>query len=285
MQQEAIDRSSRALRELVERTESRWRAQCYRPECLSRVAATSLRDSAAAEAFDLDLILELATSAATSAGYRRLHSSPSVLPLFCGLRFNVLAHVWCDDVGSPHQHGWAGAFQVVQGTTLHRTFAFEERGLYGQDLRIGRLTARPIELLQPGDVVAVEAGARTIHALSHIDRPSLSLSIRTVRPLDRTLEYARPGVVYDSTGDDPGRRLIERCLDLSAAADPEAYERRLLRLIRRCADTASAFYILRQWAASGLDEPGALRSLVRERQGSQAAVLLPAIDAAFQATT
>ena len=269
-------RAAEVLGKLVDRTGARWRAQGYRPEYLSRIAATALSEAGAEEVLDLDLLEELAVSPRESRRNGEA-ASPRVLPLFRGRRFGVFAHLWRDDLGSLHQPTWAGAFQVLRGRALHRTFAFEEHSRCGDDLRIGRLEARPIEWLEPGTAVAVEPGARTIHAVTHIERSALCLSIRSVRPADRLLGYARPGVAYAVFVGDPGLRLIGRCLDVFADADPESYGERL-RVLLRQSDPESTFYALRQWARSGLDEPSSLRSIVRQKHGVLADTLLRAID-------
>lgn len=106
------------------------------------------------------------------------HRSPTVIPLISTPHFKVAAHLWLDDIADVHTHDWSGAFQVVCGEAIHAQYAFTETELLAAELRLGELEFRSCERLRSGDVVPVEPGFGMAHAVCHIPRPSLTVSVR-----------------------------------------------------------------------------------------------------------
>jgi hypothetical protein len=69
----------------------------------------------------------------------------------------------------------------------------------------GELKIEPTELLHRGDVRAIEAGSKFIHALFHLESPSITLVVRTFSNHDGgpQYQYSQPGTVADPFFKDP----------------------------------------------------------------------------------
>jgi hypothetical protein len=93
--------------------------------------------------------------------------------------FFIEALFWMDGSTAVHEHSFAGAFQVLHGSSLHTQYDFRLGRKVNWRLIAGQLELRAAERLQRGDVRAIHPGSRFIHALFHLDRPSVSLVVRT----------------------------------------------------------------------------------------------------------
>ena len=113
--------------------------------------------------------------------------------------FHVSALHWIDGTTSIHQHAFSGAFHVLHGSSIHGTYTFEETQRFGPHLKKGALSLRGVELLKTGDTRCIRSGPGLIHSLFHLDRPSVTIVVRTVRdePHEPQLDYAPPGLAFD----------------------------------------------------------------------------------------
>jgi hypothetical protein len=94
--------------------------------------------------------------------------------------FFIQALVWVDGTTEIHQHGFDGAFAVAQGSSLHVPYRFAPERVRGEGhLVMGdfRPAGRP-EVLRPGDARAINSGYDFVHALFHLERPTLSIVVR-----------------------------------------------------------------------------------------------------------
>ena len=118
-------------------------------------------------------------------------------------RFYIEALFW--DVGTTgiHQHGFSGAFCVLDGSSLHTRYRFDEQLAVDERLRLGQLALTSVELLERGSVRPIPSGPALIHSTFHLDTPSLTLVVRT--PADGSIEYEYkpPGVAIDPRFRDP----------------------------------------------------------------------------------
>jgi hypothetical protein len=138
--------------------------------------------------------------------------------------FFVSALFWLDGTTSIHQHGFAGAFRVLAGGSLHAPYSFAISEEVTHRLVLGDLRLDAPELLRVGDVRSIEPGGRFIHALFHLERPSVTIVVRTYgEPKgEPQFNYLRPGLGYDPFyRDDSLQRRFESVATL-ADIDPEA---------------------------------------------------------------
>jgi hypothetical protein len=136
------------------------------------------------------------------------------LTLFSGARFHLAAYFWLDGSTAIHQHQFSGAFQVLEGSSFHSRYRFSDDRRVSSHLRLGRLELADVELLEAGAVRPIESAGRLIHALFHLDRPSVTLCLRTdADPLSGPQwNYERPGVAVDPFFLDPYSRKLDQAL-------------------------------------------------------------------------
>jgi hypothetical protein len=94
-------------------------------------------------------------------------------------RFYIQVLVWMDGSTDIHQHLFDGAFHVMHGSSIHSRFVFEEANDISAHLRTGNLRMTSTELLETGQTVPITSGTGFIHALFHLDSPSLTVVLRT----------------------------------------------------------------------------------------------------------
>jgi hypothetical protein len=129
------------------------------------------------------------------------------ITLFHGREFHVDVVFWLDSKTSVHQHGFSGAFQVLAGSSLHARYSFEQTRYLDDHVHLGRLQPSDLEVLERGDVRPILPGDAYVHALWHLERPSVSFIVReharsTAQPqysyLASCLEYD-PFFINDQT--------------------------------------------------------------------------------------
>jgi hypothetical protein len=118
-------------------------------------------------------------------------------------RWAVQLLAWVDGRTTIHEHDFAGAFTVLEGSSIERRFAFD--GAEGGPLRLGRLSLLDVSLLPRGAVRPIEPGSALVHSVFHLDRPTLSLVIRTEGGLleGPQYDYWAPHVALDPEHAEP----------------------------------------------------------------------------------
>jgi hypothetical protein len=152
---------------------------------------------------------------------------------------------WVDGSTAIHQHSFSGAFHVLEGSSLHSSHTFEETRRYSEALRLGRVELARAELLGKGDVRPIVPGAGFIHSLFHLDRPSVSVVIRThgLPSASPQLSYSRAGIAFDPFHKPPELAKQLQMLELLSSLGHADFE----PLLRECArdnDAFGAFEIL-----------------------------------------
>lgn len=124
--------------------------------------------------------------------------SPPVT-VYRGPRFYISVLFWIDGSTTIHQHSFSGAFQVLQGTSIHASHRFDADRVVNPRLMLGNLTVDEIEFLREGDIRPIKSGGAFIHAHFHLDRPTVTLVVRTDEdPSTRPQwDYTPPGLAVD----------------------------------------------------------------------------------------
>lgn len=134
---------------------------------------------------------------------------------------SISALYWVDATTAIHQHSFCGAFGVLAGSSIHVTYSFENRDTINARLRLGQLRLRDVQRLEPGDVHPIGSGERFIHALFHLDRPTVSLVVRTHRDpgTEPQLNYLRPGLALDPFHRPPWLQRTQQVLRMMLQVD------------------------------------------------------------------
>lgn len=93
--------------------------------------------------------------------------------------FMVQVLFWVSSPMSIHQHSFSGAFEVLAGSSIHARYRFDEDRRINSNFRVGSCRLEEVELLTQGEVRRIESGAGLTHGLYHLERPSISVVIRT----------------------------------------------------------------------------------------------------------
>lgn len=274
----------RKVGELADRLEDRWRATGYDNQAFPVLAAEALRESELPGTLDIWDELRKLGATRELTEQRDLGAAFSNLPITLTnrARFYVDLYLWLDGTTSIHQHSFSGAFQVVDGASLHSRYRFEERRRINEHFRLGATHLESVELLGPGDIREITSGSGFAHSLFHLARPSATITVRT--NLDTTtlpqLDYLPPSVAINPffTESLTTRKLQSAAFFLDAGRE-DADE--FIASLLRDSDPQLAFKLLselnqraRRTSLEQHFEPGASRSrfaglleVARERHG------------------
>ncbi len=89
----------------------------------------------------------------------------------------IETYFWVDGTTAIHQHGFHGAFCVLEGSSIQSVLTFEPRQTFDR-LQIGDLRVSAVEHLELGAVRPIEPGDALIHSVFHLERPTVTLCIR-----------------------------------------------------------------------------------------------------------
>ena len=178
--------------ELGALVENRWRGQNYNEELFPEIASAALSDLNPASRVDpWDII-------------RWVHTSPDLpeqmdpigkfgnppITLYVGPRFYIDAYYWLDGTTTIHQHAFSGAFQVLLGGSVHVKYHFEKDREINPHFLTGKILLNEVSLLAQGDVREIYPGPQFIHSLFHLERPSVTVTIRTYKAPAAAVQYS-----------------------------------------------------------------------------------------------
>jgi hypothetical protein len=176
----------------------RWRASDFDEAAFTDIATETLAGRLRSSWMSLDDVLSWVQGSA-SLPTQVDYPFGDPITVFHDPRFYIDVLTWIDGTTSIHEHAFSGAFGVLQGSSLHARYTFHPERRYSEQLLLGRTERIDAELLTAEDVRPIWAGARSAHALFHLERPSVSIVIRTpktatIPPVQ--LEYLRSGIAY-----------------------------------------------------------------------------------------
>jgi hypothetical protein len=271
----------RDIEDLGAEIEQAWRLAEYRAEELPRIAQAALAGRALPGQRWVERIFRWFWSA-PQIPHQPPHFAFGEPPiqLYAGRRFTIEALFWTDGTTAIHDHGFSGAFQVLLGGSIHTTYRFERRETITPELILGTLVAGRSELLRAGDIRPIASGDRSIHSLFHLERPSLTLVVRT-RPGASSgpqYVYRPPGIACDPFLPDERASRLLRLLEVLDPGLPETSE--LLAELAASADLGSVVVTVLRWFSIHPVDPGtcdALLAIVGRRHRALAASLRAAI--------
>jgi hypothetical protein len=268
---EMVDRSGaadlRPFQELGVRLERDWLAAAEELAAFPALAAEALERAALPRRVDPTAVLRASLS---PVGFPRqadvvARFGQPPITLHAGRRFHLSALFWVDGTTSIHQHSFSGAFQVLAGGSLQTRYTFTPEialGVY----RTGRLQPLALERVRVGDVWRIEPGETgLIHSLFHLERPSVTLVIRTWRDqrAEPQYNYHRPGIGTDPFLEDDWSTRMQQIVHLLATVGDPASEELIGRMID-AGDPRTAFLVLER--ALELDDRRAFDRLVQRAQ-------------------
>jgi hypothetical protein len=202
---------SEFFQEMGTAVEREWRNVSYDAARFPDIAAGALEQFKAPQRVDpIDVLRNI--DATPLARQQDIEANFSNLPitLFSSTRFYIDLYFWLDGTTSIHQHGFAGAFQVLTGSSLHGHYSFRVPRAVSPHFALGELSLKEVRLLKRGDIKRIVPGPDYIHSLYHLDLPSTTLTIRTIGlpNAQPQFTYLHPGVAFDPFFSDPA--IIKR---------------------------------------------------------------------------
>ena len=170
----------RPIVELGEAIERTWQARDYDRTSFSELCSDSLLAARLPERVSPEEIVRssMGSDLPLQVDPKGKFGQPPIT-LFRSRRFFIDALFWVDGTTTIHDHSFSGAFQVLSGSSIETTFAFNVSGEIDGHFQMGSLSIHKTELLRASDTRGIRSGPTYIHSLFHLDRPSVSIVIRT----------------------------------------------------------------------------------------------------------
>jgi hypothetical protein len=215
--------------------DERWRLAQYEESALAEIATDEMSSHLAGLSAENLLQSTLTSPALPRQSIQGTKFGQPPVTMFSNERFYIEALYWLDGTTSIHQHGFCGAFHVLGGSSVHCRFTFTADTAVGPHFRLGALRATTVELLQVGDSRPIPSGSGLIHSLFHLDRPSVTVVVRTYGAVrtEPQFSYERPCVAWNPyfCSHELTRQL--ELLDLAQKVSPTTYEAGVSSLLRR----------------------------------------------------
>jgi hypothetical protein len=253
--------------------EATWRRAGYDELAFPSIAAQALTDARIHEQISPDDVLRELLATDTLPNPYDLEASiaePS-LSVYHGRRFHVQLLFWLTGSTTIHDHGWSGAFQVFEGSSVQSRYEFYQRRRISSRLLIGDVRLLRSELLSRGDVV--EINEDLIHSVFHLAIPSVTVVVRTYHDSEKApfYDYFPPSIAVDRFQEEA---LVSRwcqMLELMIRTNHWDYHARATDIIART-DLHTCYQILQQaYAQIGdLDRIAPLVEAAEQRHGSAA---------------
>jgi hypothetical protein len=186
---------------LADSIEFAWREASYDHREFPQLAAELLAEARLTDELNWWELLRWVCRSDLLAEQRDLSAGFSNLPvtLVNRPRFYIDLYVWLDGTTTIHQHSFSGAFQVLEGSSLHSRYRFEEHRWINEHFRQGEVVFESSELLRQGMVREIVAGDGFAHSLFHLARPSATITVRTYQDVTALpqLNYLKPSIAID----------------------------------------------------------------------------------------
>ncbi len=202
--------------ELGEKVEKLWVDQNYDEEKFPEIASQALKEANLPEKVTAWEVMDWTLSQTHLPEQKDLPGrfGDPPITLYNSPRFHVDTYFWLEGTTSIHQHAFCGAFQVLQGSSIHSWYEFDRKERVNSFTQIGDINLKLCEILKVGDVQEIWAGKQYIHSLFHLDQPSVTIVVRTHKsPLFLPqFDYRKPYLAMDPFFEDPDMVKKMQCI-------------------------------------------------------------------------
>jgi hypothetical protein len=193
------------------------------------------------------------------------------ITMFRARRFVIDALFWLDGTTNIHDHAFAGAFQVLAGSSIETTFRFEASRAVDGHMYFGKLDLLETALRRTGEVRPITIGPSYIHGLFHLERPSVTVLIRALQPpmVPVQLQYEPCGVAWNPFFRDAALDRMVEIVGLLDKSNDRAFDDLVGGLVAR-SDLYTAHRVIR--AGVGFKDQrraDALLDLIQDREASE----------------
>ncbi|MCX5741831.1 MAG: hypothetical protein NT062_04940 [Proteobacteria bacterium] len=267
---------------LGERIEARWRARGYDDAALPPIAEEELRRRPPHEHVSPWELAQLGRSPRTMPEQGSAGFGQPPLAVWGSGRMYIELLYWLQAMTDIHQHSFSGAFAVLEGSSLHTQYRFRPARKVSEELHLGRLTWTSSELLTRGAVHQIRSGPQFIHALFHLDHPSVSVVVRNYQDEGSPpqLGYLPPGVGTEHSLVDArlarALELYRMLVDIGRVRDAE----QIVRGIVSQADLMSVYLAME--AIGTTDAEREIGRRIRERARKRHGAVIDTLAAALE---
>ena len=267
--------------ELGKTVYQRWEKENFSLEAFPAIATKALKEKSPAKQVDLkaltrDFLLDDTQPFQTSSGFGQpeliVHDNP---------KFYIQLLFWLDGTTDIHQHGFSGAFHVMEGSSIHSEFDFLNPTKITAHFRLGDLKLKKAELLETGSTIPILSGNGCIHSLFHLETPSVTVVVRTHADPGSAPQftYLPPHVALDPIKEDALTLRRKQLLDtMEETGDPD-YASLVNTMVGKL-DFERGFFVL-QNCMSHLRATGAWDRVWKsfsKKHGKAAAMIAPTLD-------
>ncbi len=189
------------FKELGETVEKLWVDKNYDEEKFPAVAERALKEANIPEKVDPWEIMEWTMGQTHLPEQKDLPGrfGDPPITLYNSPRFHIDTYFWLEGTTSIHQHAFCGAFQVLDGGSIHSWYEFDRKEKVNSVTELGDINLKTCELLSVGNSHEIQPGRQFIHSLFHLEQPSVTLIIRTHKsPLFLPqFDYRKPFLALD----------------------------------------------------------------------------------------
>ena len=157
----------------------RWRQQNFSLEVFPELTRIAIDEAPPSENVNVDEMIREFLSDDDQPFQSQSSFGQPELVAFNDSRFYIQILFWMEGTTQIHQHEFSGAFHVMQGSSVHSEFEFQDARSITPHIRVGDLRVKGIELLETGRTVPITSGRECIHSLFHLDSPSVTVVVRT----------------------------------------------------------------------------------------------------------
>lgn len=224
-----------------------WLRHEFNEDAFSRIALEVCSRTFAAATVGYRDLLEWLASARSLPYQRRMDENfgqPSIT-LYWSDNFLIEALFWHTGTTAIHQHGFSGAFCVLEGSSVHTTYEFTVEKEINSQIMLGSSRVISAETLERGQIREIGRGSRLVHSLFHLDVPSVTLVVRTSedRAAGPEYVYSVPGVATDPAAFTPLLKKQLQALELLIRMGSPSAEQFALMLTEK-GNFFSAFHVL-----------------------------------------
>ncbi|MHA3773751.1 hypothetical protein ACXR0O_19635 [Verrucomicrobiota bacterium sgz303538] len=260
---------------------ARWKEKNFSLAAFPEIAQTALEERPPSEHVDVpaliqEFLLDDEQPFQTTSGF----GQPELV-VYDDPRFYIQILFWLEGTTDIHQHMFSGAFHVLQGSSIHSHFEFENMQPISAHIRVGDLRMTSTQLLETGSTVPIISGGGYVHSLFHLDMPSLTVVVRTHTDpgTGPQFTYLPPHMAVDPFHSDALTMRRKQLLDVLEKTEDPGYAEVVFEMLENL-DFERGFFILQ----NGM---GYLRSLeqwdesvdvFRKKHGALADYVVPTLD-------
>lgn len=261
----------------------RWKDRNYNEECFCEIAHQALIELPPSEHVSLWDVVAWAMSEDQLPRQDDIQAAFGDPPVtvYTGRKFRIEVLFWVSGTPVIHQHSFSGAFHVMHGSSIHSIWDFQPRQQVELRLLMGQAVFKGSEILRKGDSRSILAGNALFHSTYHLDRPSISVVIRTLAEANRQPQYALmpPGIALVLNNDIAAVIRQNQLLGMLLTTHQRSEFNQILRHVLATKDAYSACEFLRTTFAAIEDEEEreALLAIARVRHAGLIDALQPAL--------